>query len=260
VTHIELRGLIPAYALDALSPEEAREVEAHLPTCDECRRELILMRDVASELAVAVQKVDPPVALRTKILQAIDSRDWTVTIPETPAVPRAPTPPRVPARPRVPWLGIPRTWTVGLAATAAVLILVLAGVAVSLNQRLEALNERLAAQERVLALLANPGTRTAVLGGAVQANVRFVYHQGTQQGALIVTDLQDPGQEMVYQLWLIAGQVPESVGVFRPVAGQPIVIPVRADFSRYQAVAISVERGPSGAARPTSAPILLASL
>ncbi|MGH2405576.1 MAG: anti-sigma factor domain-containing protein, partial [bacterium] len=202
MTHIELRSLIPAYALDALSSEEAREVEAHLPTCNECRRELILMREVASELATGVPKSTPPESLRTKILLAVRPDESIVSIPRVSA-PRLPIPDgvRFPGIPR-----LPRTWVMGVAALAAALAVVLAGVTLSLNQRLAALNDRLAAQERVLALLANSESRTAALSGSVPANVRFVYHHGTQQGALVVTDLQDPGAEQVYQLWLIAGQ------------------------------------------------------
>ncbi|MGH2373747.1 MAG: anti-sigma factor [bacterium] len=254
MTHIELRALIPAYALDALSPEEAREVEAHLPTCEECRRELILMREVASELATAVPRTSPPATLRTTILEAVRPDESVQSTSSVPPL-HIPAPARFPAIPRV-----PRTWIMGVAALAAALAVVFAGLTLSLNQRLAALNDRLAAQERVLALLANTESKTAALSGTVSANVRFVYHPGTRQGALVVTDLGDPGAEQVYQLWLIAGQEPESAGVFRPVAGRPIIVPVRADFSRYQAVAISVERGPLGAARPSSAPILVGSL
>ncbi len=258
MTHIELRGLVPAYALDALSPEEAREVEAHLPTCEECRRELLMMREVASSLAAGVPRVDPPDELRAKILQAIGPRDRAVTFPPDRAVtiPRR----RVLTFPPA-WSAIfPRGWPLRVTALAAALAVVLAGIALSLNQRLAALNERLIAQERVLALLANADSRTATLSGSVQANVRFIYHYATKQGALVVTDLQDPGAEMVYQLWLIAGQEPESAGVFRSVPGRPIIVPVTADFSRYQAVAISVERGPRGASRPTAAPILVGTI
>ncbi|HET8679274.1 MAG TPA: anti-sigma factor [bacterium] len=256
MTHIELRALIPAYALDALSSEEAREVEAHLATCDECRRELILMREVASELATAVPRTSPPATLRTKILEAVRTDESVQSVPSVPPL-------RIPARDAARFPAIPRlphTWIVGVAALAAALAVVFAGLTLSLNQRLSALNDRLAAQERVLALLANPESKTAALAGTVSANVRFVYNPGTRQGALVVTELGDPGAEQVYQLWLIAGQEPESAGVFRPVAGRPIIVPVRADFSRYQAVAISIERGPLGAARPSSAPILLGSL
>lgn len=226
MTHDELRELIAAYTLDALTPGEVREVEAHLPMCEECRHDLRLMREVAGDLAAGVRMVQPSAVLRARILDAI-------------AFPRR-----------------ARVWTLGVAALAVVL----AGVSLSLNQRLTALTERLAAHEQVLALLASPSAKTAALSGSVQANVRFVYDPARRQGALVVSDLRDPGAEFVYQLWLVAGQEPQSAGVFRPVPGRPIIVPVAADFSRYQVVAISVERGPQGAPRPTSTPVLAASI
>jgi hypothetical protein len=161
----------------------------------------------------------------------------------------------------------PRLWMAGLAATAA-LVLVLAGVTLVQFQRIRtlvahmaALSSRLAAQERALAVLARSTSRTAVLQGSVQANVRFVYDRATGQGALLVADLPDPGTGFVYQVWLVDGQESENAGVFRPIPGQPIVIPVNADFRRYQAIAISVEHGPNGSPTgETSLPILVGTI
>lgn len=152
-------------------------------------------------------------------------------------------------------------WTVGLAAA---LVLVLGGITLLQLQRLRALaahvgalSARVAAQERLIGVVARPTFRTTMLQGSVQANVRLVYDPAAGQGALVVTDLRDPGARFVYQVWLFAGQEPKSAGVFRPIAGQPLVVPVNADFRRYQAVAISVEQGPTGSpAGPTSVPVL----
>lgn len=237
MTHDELRDLIPAYALDALEPEAARAVEAHLPGCDECREALSSLQAVAAELAAGIAPVEPPAALRERVLAGVRPRSLAI----------APS----------------RLWRAGLAAAAA-LILILGGVTLVQVQRIRTLtatmgtlSSRLAAQERALAVLGSPTSRTAALRGSVQANVRFVYDRAAGQGALVVSDLRDPGAGFVYQLWLVAGQEPQSAGVFRPIPGQPIVVPVNADFRRYQAVAISVERGPQGsAAGPTTVPIL----
>jgi hypothetical protein len=144
----------------------------------------------------------------------------------------------------VPWLKV------------AVALILLAGIGIALNQRLTALQERLTTQEQVLVLLASPSAKAVSLTGSVPANVRFVYDPDRKQGALVVTDLRDPGAAFVYQLWLVAGQQPESAGVFRPAPGRAIIVPVAADFIRYQVVAISVERAPLGARRPTTTPIL----
>jgi anti-sigma-K factor RskA len=246
MTHDELRDSVAVFALNALDPDEARELEAHLATCEECRAALETFRRSAADLATGAPQVDPPAALRDPIMAVVKAEAG-----EAPrVVPIAPARTVPPAR---------RGWIAALAAAAA-LIVVLGAMAVSLSQRLAAVNARLTAQEQVLALLASPTASTASLVGSVQANVRFVYAPDRRQGALVVSDLGDPGQEFVYQLWLIAGQEPESAGVFRPVPGRPIVVPVAADFSRYQAVAISVERGPAGAPRPTTTPLLLARL
>jgi anti-sigma-K factor RskA len=239
VTHEEMRDLVPAYAVDALEPDEARAFEAHLQGCEACREEVSRLQEVAAQLAAGVATVQPPPWLREQVLAAVRTRH---------AVP-------------------PRWWPFGLAAAAAVILLLGLGLLVEyqrarvLTAQVGLLSARLAAQERVLAVLSSPTGRTAALSGSVQANVRFMYDRATGQGALVVTDLRDPGARLVYQVWLITGQEPQSMGVFRPAAGQAIVIPVNADFRRYQAVAISVEQGPQGsAAGPTSAPVLMANL
>ncbi len=240
MTHEDMRDLVPAYAVDALEPEEARAFEAHLQECEDCQEEVTRLQEVAAQLATGVAAVEPPPWLREQVLASVRPR---------PAV--------VPTR----W------WQLRLAAAAAVILLLGVGLLAEyqrsrvLTAQVAALSARLAAQESVLAVLSSPTGRTTTLSGSVQANVHFMYDRATGQGALVVTNLRDPGARFVYQLWLITGQEPQSVRVFRPAAGQPVVIPVNADFRRYQAVAISVEQGPQGsAAGPTGAPILSANI
>lgn len=230
MTHADVRELLPAYALNALTPDEVRDVEAHLRTCEECPSELEALRRVAADLGGAVPMVTPPAALRAMILDAV--------------------------RPRPRLITLPRGWALSLGAAAAAVVILLAWIGVTLTQRLAALDERLAAQEQTLALLASPSAKTAIFTGSVPAHVRLVYDPARKQGALVVTDLRDPGAALVYQVWLIAGQEPESAGIFRPAPGRPTIVPIAADFVRYQMVAISVERAPRGALRPTTTPIL----
>lgn len=252
MTHDEVRDLLAGHALDALGYEDERAVESHLATCAECRRELATLREVAAGLAADAPAADPPAALKARIMRATEL--------EARVEPPAEDVPTVPQR--------PRPWLLAVAGLAAAIALIMGGLNYSLNRRVAALtsqinsfSERLNQQEQVLVLLASPSARTAALRGtAVQASVRFVYDPLRGQGALIVTGLRDPGADFVYQVWLITGQTPESAGVFRPVVGRSIVVPVKADFVRYQAIAISLELGPTGAPAPSGAPILLATL
>lgn len=230
MTHEEVWELIPGYALDALAPEEAWRVEAHLSTCSECRQELALLRDAATSLATGVAQTAPPPELRDRIIEAIG-----------------------PQRQRLP--APPRGWVLGLALAAALIIL-LGGIGISLQQRLAALDARVKAQTQLLALLATPSARTVTLAGTASGAVRLVFDPTSHRGALVAAGLRDPGQNLVYQLWLVAGQTPESAGVFRPALSEPTIVTVVADFSRYHTIAISVEHAPHGAPRPTTTPIL----
>lgn len=143
---------------------------------------------------------------------------------------------------------------------AASFLIVLGGLAYTWRLRLVALEERLARQEQVVALLTNPAVRGATLQGTVSGRVRLIYDLRGRQGALLVSDLQDPGAGFVYQLWLITDGQADSAGVFRPVPGRPLVLPLIADFARYQIVAVTVERGPQGVQRSANPPVLMARL
>ena len=230
MTHQEVRDLIPGYALDALEPEEAARVEAHLLGCGDCRSELAILRDAAAPLATGVPQTAPPPELRDKIIRALEGQRRRMPSPR-------------------------RGWILGL-AVAAGLILLLGGTDVVLQQRVATLNARLAAQTQALALLADPSARTVSLAGTASGVVRLVYDPNSHIGVVVASGLRDPGRNLVYQLWLVAGQAPQSAGVFRPAPDQPTIVTVVADFNRFHAIAISVEEAPGGAPRPTTTPIL----
>jgi anti-sigma factor RsiW len=51
VTHEELQSLLGAYAIDAVDPDEALAVDAHLVECPRCRAEVAELREVAALLS-----------------------------------------------------------------------------------------------------------------------------------------------------------------------------------------------------------------
>jgi anti-sigma factor RsiW len=51
MTHEELQSLLGAYAIDAVEPDEALAVEAHLAGCPRCRAEVAELREVAALLS-----------------------------------------------------------------------------------------------------------------------------------------------------------------------------------------------------------------
>lgn len=71
----ETREALDAYALGALTPEEAKAVEAHVAGCDECRALLDEANQVASRLAFGVPLWRPSSQLRERILTS--AHQWT---------------------------------------------------------------------------------------------------------------------------------------------------------------------------------------
>jgi anti-sigma-K factor RskA len=59
---------IAAYVLGALDPEEAREAERHLETCQRCQAGLRWATPAVNALPEAVEQVEPPTSLRTRLM------------------------------------------------------------------------------------------------------------------------------------------------------------------------------------------------
>ncbi|MDQ2699914.1 MAG: anti-sigma factor [Actinomycetota bacterium] len=72
-SHNDWKEQLPAYLLDALSPGERTDLEHHLGGCAECQAELRWLEPVRQELAEGVAQVDPPPALRARVMAAVEA-------------------------------------------------------------------------------------------------------------------------------------------------------------------------------------------
>jgi anti-sigma-K factor RskA len=68
--HIDRDDLV-AYSLEALEPREAAAVEAHVPTCARCSRELESLVPAVAVLGESVEQLEPPPALRERVLAVV---------------------------------------------------------------------------------------------------------------------------------------------------------------------------------------------
>ena len=103
--------LTAAYALDALSPDEAEAYERHLSQCEECREQLADLNESAAALAFGAVAPAPPARLRASILDAAAAERTNVV----PLLRRR-------------WVGR------GLAVAAAAVACIAVGLGVSLSQ------------------------------------------------------------------------------------------------------------------------------
>lgn len=244
-----LADLAPAYALGALSPEEAGAFERALAGSPALQRELAEYREVCALLATA-QSSAPPAALKERLLERVRSAK--------------------PAELRPPPSGRSRGWWILTAALAAALLL-----AVTLWRQTERLREtvrerdsalaeqsaRLATREAELDAILKPGVQLVTLTTAGEAPpvVQIFWDRQNSTALLHSFRLKPAAAGRAYQLWLLPRQgnpIASSVFNTEPdghglVAGIPV--PAGQDLAGFALT----EEPASGSPQPTSTPFLV---
>jgi anti-sigma-K factor RskA len=224
----DLHTLSGAYALDALSTDEAEDFTTHLEGCPACRDEVRELQETAARMG-ASEAITPPAALKARVLSAADR------IPQLP--PKIASARSVRSRRWIAWGG----------AVAAAVVLV-AAVAFGISQRGD--QETPVAHDSVSQVFSASDAKTT--------NVK------TSHGLLSVATSADSGQmavdtdrlrplpkTQVYQMWAIHNGRATSVGlVDHPETGK--VMPMPASGTT---VAMTVEPE-GGSKQPTSKPFV----
>jgi len=237
LTHDEIVELIPLTALDAVSPEEAREVRAHCALCLSCRAILADYGYVALGLCEGAPQREPPARLATALRAQI-----------APAS----------SAPRCDWRSLfrlPAGYSPGL-AVAAIACVLLAALAVwrftappadpdaievaRLQRSTEALKAGIKGTDRA------PSSTGQVLADP-QSSV----------GYLVVSQLNTLPPEQVYQVWLIRNGVRDSGGTFTVDAQGSARVRLQGTvaFAGYSDVGVTVEPK-GGSPGPTSPKVI----
>jgi anti-sigma-K factor RskA len=222
------RDDIVAFALGALQPEEERAVEAHVPGCARCTRELEALVPAVGVLGESVEQLEPPPELRERVLAEVRADAERSAERESPA----------PRRPRRGWRGLfaRPAFAVGLAiVVAAVGGYLIAG--------------------------SNGG------GGPEETTVPVVAQQGIG-GTLAVAenssmlDLHGLGQlkgDEVYQVWVAEGQSVKPSSNFIPDAHGRAMTAVDGHLTPGTKVMVTREPHP-GETAPTGSVLLSATV
>ena len=278
--HEQFELNVSGYALNALDEQEHRTFEAHLKTCARCRADLAELRRVTTGLGMAVDEIAPPPELRAKTLSRataapqalIESRRFVERAPASGrrASDRDRRAPIVPAG-RFAW------W---LAAAASIVAIVSLGYgwsmrgdlkdaraiagdasarAFELARQLDSARRDAANLVRIVQVLSAPDLVKVDLHGQASAPSALGHALLSASRGLVFSarDLPPLTSDRAYQLWVIAGGKPLSVGMI-PAATNGVATlsdTITADVSTVTAVAVTAE--PAAGSQTPTMPILL---
>lgn len=266
--HQDYHELLVPHSLDALEVSEARELEAHLETCAECRAELLALRDDAALLAYAAVPAEPRPQVRAGILESVRAEQ---SVDRAGAVNNK----VVPLRPRANW----NIWTMGLRVAAGLaFVALLIGLVVlwrreaKLRQEIALLNHQLdfkqhelvrdrdvlAREREALTVLTSPNAKRLDMAGtqtAQNARGSFVYDQKSGRAVFLAEGLPATPGDKAYELWFIPkGHSPVPGRIFTVDSSGRALLPQQMPADAMENGVIAITQEPkSGSAVPTGA-------
>lgn len=228
----DLHTLSGAYALDALTAEEAEQFRRHLEACTVCRVEVRELRQAAATMG-ASEAAPPPAYLKERVLTAVERT------------------PQLPPRSGGNVVHVaPHRWGRWLLMTAAAVVLIVAGViGVSGIGDDSTKDQRLLAADVVKVFQADDAHK-ATMSTKNGGTISVATSPGLGEMAVDTTKLAPLDSGHVYQLWAIHRGEAASVGLLEPDKGAAMEMPP-ADTE----VAITVEPL-GGSPKPTTNPIM----
>jgi anti-sigma-K factor RskA len=137
---------------------------------------------------------------------------------------------------------------VAAAAVAACAAIGLGLWAASLSGKLDRSEAKLANQQRVAQILADPGSHKI----SFSRGTLVVAPDG--RGALVLTKLAEPGSDRTYEAWVADGGAPQPAGLF--AGGTTIAVPLDQPVRDGATVMVTEEKA-GGTEAPSSAPFLI---
>ena len=285
---------VAGYALGALDADERRAFAAHLETCARCQAELRDLQKVNAALGVTAPREDPPATLRARTLAFATAQPQepaagtspmrgSATMRQSPSAgPKVgPSTTGVLDRPRAKaplprWVPLAIAATLGVAVLTGIYAGLLSWQVRTLRQMVQdssdqtdRLREELIVERQDAARLAltvrivtAPDARRVTLAGkeAATGATGHAFWSPTQGIVFNAERLPQLDPTRVYQLWVLRGGQPYSVGVFRVGASgaASVTMQMPANAPGVDTLAVSVEPDP-GVPAPTGPIVMMGS-
>ena len=262
----KMEELLTFYALDALTDAERQQVEAYVAANPEARLRLDEMLGTASALAFASEPLEPPPALKRTLMDRVNADAGKRFAPpapiETSAWSRF-----IESLQAHPGSLLPQA----VAAFSVLIALAVGAWGFSLRNEMKGLQaltvqlqQEVAEQQEILAVIASPNAETFAVAGTDHqpgSHGRLIADSQTDSAVLVVAGLQQLEAGETYEFWLIKGETPVAAGLFEVnVEGRAVLkVSHAVTPGSYDAVGVSVEPE-GGSAQPTGAIVMLSGL
>jgi anti-sigma-K factor RskA len=253
------------YAIQALAPDENRQVQAHLNECPECRAALAEVLADAALMCMSVEQKTLPDGARQRFLARIEN-----TAQISPSVSTRREMASVPEKPHTSSLG----WLGWLGWAAALALIAVAAYLGNHNFRMQyqlhqdsvqitQLSAQAARAQELMDALTSPQAKQVTLTETKQAaqptgHATYLPNRGAL--IFVANHLHPLAVNKTYELWLIPanGKAPLPAGLFRPDASgsASVVLPPLPAGVEAKAFGVTVEDA-QGSSTPTL-PIIMA--
>lgn len=257
--HAAFAELTAGRALGDLDVAEQQAVDAHLRQCASCRALTRDLDGVLTDLSFAAPRRAVPASLGPSIMAAIRSessgmRPMSVPSMGSSAMPR-PSRRQDSVMPEVirpdRFRGWGRALGIGLAAAAALAIVVLGAEVLTLRDQVDSANllargyaDQLSARDTAMQVVADPAHASAWLApstGDVTASALMVWVPGSTQTYLVAEGLPATADGQDYQFWY-ADDAGVHAGITFDYDGTGVLImPVEVDLSGAKAAMLTIE-------------------
>ena len=268
MAHEDYKEMLAAHALTALDAADARALESHFQSCNDCRSEMDHWQETAALLALEAKPLEPSLQLRARLLQNVKTASAVERKSETSDASRNARSNviELPYARRRAWVSV-QTW--GAIAAAFVFVALMVSLAVlwkqnnatkqelaRLSNQIHETEQELARKREAIDILTRPGTRLAELAGtnmAPAAHATLAYDKNGQ-AILLAKGLPPAPSGKAYQLWFIAGgqPIPGKVFTADPSGEGTLNDQVPAEALAAAVFAITLEPEP-GVKAPTGA-------
>jgi len=220
--HDQIYEMLPAYAIGCVDEEEAVMVSEHIATCAKCNGQFLEYRSTVDAMAYGAPRIDPPVALKQKLMQRIQS---TAKIPFVFQLTAKQW------KWKSLWQGLSPAWAIASLA----IIISLSVINLIQWQNAQELQNEVAVELLVLKM---KGTHIAPKGDGT-----FVISQDRKKGVLVASDLPIPNENQQYQLWMKKNGQQVSGGVFSVTSTGYAVVEIQSkeSLSNFRSFEITLE-------------------